>query len=120
MVRSRPKRTARRGANGASSPISSTGKAVVRLITLRLRLSSSAMRSINGANEVMPGRRLMAASTRASMSSQRDGFFTVNPEADWEGSATLLPPLDQGKQNGPAGQVLLLLRFFSANSAISS
>src|SRR5690606_33395948 len=84
MVPSSPKRTARRGADGASRPISSTGRAVVRLTRPRLRSSASAIRSISGAKEVIPGRKLMAASTRASMSSQRDGLFTANPESGAE------------------------------------
>ncbi|MNP37509.1 hypothetical protein D3C76_1309630 [compost metagenome] len=79
ITRSRPKRTARRGARGANRPMQSTGKAVVRLIRLRLRDSSRAMRSISGAREVMPGRRLMAASTSASISSARERGFTVGP-----------------------------------------
>ncbi|MNE26685.1 hypothetical protein D3C80_1200630 [compost metagenome] len=75
MVRSSPTRNARRGATGASSPIQSTGNAVVRLIRLRLNASSSAIRSISGAREVMPGRRLIAATTSASNSRALDGTF---------------------------------------------
>ena len=79
MVRSSPRRIASRGANGASKPMHNTGSAVVRLIRLRLKASSSAIRSISGAREVIPGRKLIAARIRPSNSRARGKGFTVNP-----------------------------------------
>src|SRR5690606_22629746 len=103
MVRSRPKRTARRGASGASRPMHKTGKAVVRLIRPRLSDSSAAMRSISGAKEVMPGRRLIAANTSASISRARDTGFTVHPAArrPIRPGQQPYPPMDaSGKDQG--------------------
>jgi hypothetical protein len=99
MVRSSPQRSARRGASGASRPMHSTGSAVVRLMKLRLSDSSAAIRSISGAREVMPGRRLIAASTRATSSRARGTGFTDYPRSERQagriGHPTPAGPLGQ-------------------------
>ena len=57
----------------------STGKAVVRLMTPRPNERSAAIRSIKGARDVIPGRRLIAASIMASRGSRGSGVFTGDP-----------------------------------------